>query len=269
MIKLADTGGESWLRGIDTVATDVDGTLTNLSGHFSAELIAAFEQCQRNNIRVLLVTGRPASWVQGMVEYLPVAGGIGENGGLYCPKEREAPMRLLTTDDDLLPEVTLEYVENTRRERLKMFALLRERYPHLRPTGDCVTRLTDFTFPIDGLVANDLQAIEAMCHAQGWGFTHSSIHGHIKDPRQHKASGISQVIKKISNLRTDPSRVVTVGDSRNDQEMFDPVHFPRSVGVSNIERHLPNMQVHPAYITILPGVQGFCELVTHLTRNRD
>ncbi len=268
MIHLTSQSDFPWLAEIDTVATDVDGTLTDSNGHFTPGLVDAFLTCQRHGIRVILVTGRPASWVQGMVEYLPVAGGIGENGGLYCPKEREAPMRLLMTDLAELPEISLEYVEKTSAERRRVFELIRQKYPRLRPTGDCVTRLTDFTFPLDGLSAADLVIISSICAQYGWGFTYSSIHGHIKDPGQHKASGILKTIELVPELRTDPARVVTVGDSRNDQEMFDPQHFPHSVGVANIARHLPNMQIQPSYVTVSPGVEGFRELIHALVKGR-
>lgn len=266
MIHLTPQSDFAWLAGIDTVATDVDGTLTDSNGHFTPGLIDAFLTCQRHGIRVILVTGRPASWVQGMVEYIPVAGGIGENGGLYCSKTKEAPMRLLMTDADNLPEISMEYVEQTRAERHRVFDLIRQVYPRLRPTGDCVTRLTDFTFPLDGLSTEDLAIINSICADNGWGFTYSSIHGHIKDQRQHKASGILKTIELVSELRTHPARVVTVGDSRNDQEMFDPQYFPYSVGVANIERHLPNMQIKPGYVTVSPGVEGFRELIHALVK---
>lgn len=268
MIRLTSQSDFPWLAGIDTVATDVDGTLTDDNGHFTPGLVDAFLTCQRHGIRVILVTGRPASWVQGMVEYFPVAGGIGENGGLYCPKLREAPMRLLMTDADELPEISLDYVEKTSAERRRVFDLIRQQYPRLRPTGDCVTRLTDFTFPLDGLSAVDLVIINRICADNGWGFTYSSIHGHIKDPRQHKASGILKTIGLVPELKTIPTKVVTVGDSRNDQEMFAPKDFPHSVGVANIARHLPNMEIKPSYVTVSSGVEGFRELIHALVKGR-
>ncbi len=76
------------------------------------------------------------------------------------------------------------------------------------------------------------------------------------------------MIGLVPELRTSPARVVTVGDSRNDQEMFDPQHFPHSVGVANIERHLPSMQIQPSYVTVSPGVEGFRELIQALVKGR-
>ncbi len=268
MLKLSDAD-HSWMKDITTIASDIDGTLTDEYGHFSAELIDAFILCQRVGIKVILVTGRPASWVQGMVEYLPVAGGIGENGGLYCPKDKEVSMKMLMTHDAFLPDVEWNSIECDRLHRRKMFETLLEKYPQLYPTADCVTRLTDFTFPIAGLSQDQLVGINTLCAKQGFGFTYSSIHGHIKNPNQHKASGIQRVLKYVPELQASPHQVVTVGDSRNDQEMFDSLLFPNSVGVANIVKHLPNMSIHPRYVTTSPGVKGFCELITDLVKNRD
>lgn len=268
MLKLLEAN-KSWMKTITTIASDIDGTLTDEDGHFSPELIQAFLLCQRIGIKVILVTGRPASWVQGMVEYLPVAGGIGENGGLYCPKEKEAPMKMLMTNESSLPNANWDAIEQAHLRRRQMFEKLLERYPQLYPTADCITRLTDFTFPIANLTHDDLEIINALCVANGYGFTYSSIHGHIKHPDQHKASGIQTVLTYVPELQAERHQVVTVGDSRNDQEMFDKSTFPNSVGVANIEKHLPSMSIHPAYVTTLPGAKGFCELIDYLVKNRN
>lgn len=100
------------------------------------------------------------------------------------------------------------------------------------------------------------------------GGTYSSIHGHIKDSRQHKASGILKTITLVPELQTVAEQVVTVGDSRNDQEMFDSRHFPYSVGVANIAKHLPGMVIKPTYVTTSSGVDGFCELIDALVKSR-
>ncbi|MBI4836509.1 MAG: HAD hydrolase family protein [Candidatus Abawacabacteria bacterium] len=131
-----------------------------------------------------------------------------------------------------------------------------------------MARLTDFTFPLEGLNYTDLIEIERLCQVNGWGFTYSSIHGHIKDPHQHKAAGIRKLIRLASELRTEAKQLITVGDSRNDQEMFDSSLFPYSVGVANIERHLNQMQYHPKYVTEAPGAAGFCELIAALVKNK-
>jgi hydroxymethylpyrimidine pyrophosphatase-like HAD family hydrolase len=54
---------------------------------------------------------------------------------------------------------------------------------------------------------------------------------------------------------------MTVGDSPNDESLFDNTLFPLSVGVANLAEYLPLLTHHPAYLTDLPESEGFCELV--------
>jgi hydroxymethylpyrimidine pyrophosphatase-like HAD family hydrolase len=84
-ILLKDTNSNSIqnnLQNIKLIANDMDGTLTQ-KGKFSSGLLRLFEELERANIQVLIVTGRSAGWVSRLVNYLPVAGAIAENGGLF------------------------------------------------------------------------------------------------------------------------------------------------------------------------------------------
>ncbi len=243
------------LQWAEALATDIDGTLTDADNHFSPELIAMLRSLQRHKIQVILITGRPASWIQAFVEYLPVSGGIGENGGIWCPKQSEAPMISLET---LAPISTKELAY--RRDGLrKVFEQIVTKFPKITPTADCVTRLTDWTFPIRGLNERDLMTIEEICERNHYGFTHSSIHGHIKPAKQNKAWGIERLIQ-MRTLAFSRRSIFTVGDSKNDQEMFDPQKFPNSIGVANIRRHEKVMTILPTFITEKEGVDGFLEI---------
>jgi hydroxymethylpyrimidine pyrophosphatase-like HAD family hydrolase len=53
--------------------------------------------------------------------------------------------------------------------------------------------------------------------------------------------------------------VVTVGDSPNDESLFDGDRFPLSVGVANIQHYLQQLQHQPRYITQASEVEGFSE----------
>ena len=70
------------LSDIRLIASDVDGTLTD-NGKFSSDFISTLLDLQSSGIKVLLVTGRSAGWVSALVNYLPVAGAIAENGGVF------------------------------------------------------------------------------------------------------------------------------------------------------------------------------------------
>jgi hydroxymethylpyrimidine pyrophosphatase-like HAD family hydrolase len=55
-------------------------------------------------------------------------------------------------------------------------------------------------------------------------------------------------------------QVLTVGDSPNDEAMFEATKFPISVGVANV-RHYQDKMLHlPKYVTQASEFAGFSEL---------
>ena len=57
-----------------------------------------------------------------------------------------------------------------------------------------------------------------------------------------------------------PEQVVTVGDSPNDESLFDERYFSVSVGVANVLEYADRLQHQPAYVTSAAEGEGFCEL---------
>ena len=101
------------------------------------------------------------------------------------------------------------------------------------------------------------------CHEHGWGFTYSTVQCHIKPLPQDKASGLAQVIRQqFPGL--EHHQVLTVGDSPNDESMFDPAQFPHSVGVANVRHYLDALAHHPAFVTQAEEGEGFRELAEAL-----
>ena len=106
-------------------------------------------------------------------------------------------------------------------------------------------RLTDWTFDVAGLSLETLQQLNALCQDRGWGFTYSTVQCHIKPLQQEKAVGLQAVLKtQFPSLA--PDQIVTVGDSPNDQSLFDARIFPLSVGVANIRHYAEQMTHLPA-----------------------
>ena len=54
---------------------------------------------------------------------------------------------------------------------------------------------------------------------------------------------------------------MTVGDSPNDESLFDPSLFPHSVGVANLKDYWERLSHRPAWVTTAAEVDGFLELV--------
>ncbi len=234
----------------------MDGTLTK-EGEFTPALLEAFSSLSQHGIEVMIVTGRSAGWVSGIVHYLPVVGAIAENGGVYIDKQ--------TSSATILSDIPRMSRHRARLEVL--FNHLRQRYPDLTPSVDNPYRITDWTFDIDGLTDKDITWMQTVCDDELMGFTYSTVQGHIKVKKQAKAIGLKRVLQERFPTVLAAS-IVTVGDSPNDASLFDADQFPHSVGVANVYNYLPVLTHTPAYITAAPEVEGFIELVQQLLKSR-
>jgi HAD superfamily hydrolase (TIGR01484 family) len=237
------------LTDIRLIATDIDGTLTR-GGKFTTELLQTIDLLNARGIKLLLVTGRSAGWVSAVNNYLPVAGAIAENGGVYFDLD--------ASGFDFITRI--DSIEEHRAELANRFWELQERYPQIEESSDNQFRVTDWTFDVAGLSDVELGEIAAQCQQWGYSFTFSTVQCHLKPPLQDKGTAILQVLDRYFP-EIKPTQIITVGDSPNDASMFDRERFPHSVGVANIQHYATQLAHHPQYLTKLPEVAGFCELV--------
>jgi hydroxymethylpyrimidine pyrophosphatase-like HAD family hydrolase len=190
-----------------------------------------------------------------LVNYLPVEGAIAENGGIFLQPNG---------NQDLLSSVP-----NLSRHRILLentFHHIKQLFPNLHPSTDNQFRITDWTFDVNDLSTDDIQAISSQCQQMGWSFTYSNVQCHIKPIHQDKATGLMSVLKKYFP-ELNSQQVLTVGDSPNDEAMFDADLFPLSVGVANI-RHYQDQMLHlPKYLTQASEFAGFSELAKLLLQN--
>jgi HAD superfamily hydrolase (TIGR01484 family) len=231
------------------IATDMDGTLTR-EERFSAALLADLEALQKARIPVIVTTGRSAGWVSGLLHYLPITGAIAENGGIFYSAARR------DCDGEFLTDLPGDHRDRLRSAFLKFQAL----FPGLKESSDNRFRLTDWTFEVAGLSAQDLAQIDRMCEDLGYSFTYSTVQCHIKPRSQDKSMGLHSVLKQHFPEIAAES-VVTVGDSPNDESMFT---FDLSVGVANLNRYVDVLKHLPNYWASTEAGEGFSELVRHL-----
>lgn len=244
------------LQAVRLVASDMDGTLTQ-HGQFTPNLLQALAQLAALEVDILIVTGRSAGWVQGVAHYLPITGAIAENGGIFVAPDTGT----------LTPLIDLPDIPQHRQHLADIFAYLQTTFPNLRPATDNPFRLTDWTFDISELSAMDLNRIADQCHTAGWGFTYSTVQGHIRPAQQDKGVGLKRVWQQhFPHLGT--AQVVTVGDSPNDVDLFNAELFSLSVGVANVQHYRDRLQHLPTFITPSPEVQGFQELVAAIAQAR-
>ena len=244
------------LSDIRLVATDMDGTLTQ-AGKFTPALLQAFADLTAADMQIIVTTGRSAGWVSGLANYLPVDGAIAENGGLYYHNGEQLPV-LLSSVTDL----------TCHRQQLKeIFQKLQQEFPNIQESADNRFRLTDWTFDVQPLQVKQLQQLGQLCAQLGWGFTYSNVQCHIKPLHQDKAAGLIQVLHDyFPHFTTE--QIVTVGDSPNDESLFNPSYFKHSVGVANVREYTNQMQHHPTYITTAAEGEGFCELAAYLIKSK-
>lgn len=240
------------LTDIRLIATDIDGTLTR-GGKFTTELLQSIDLIHAQGIELLLVTGRSAGWVSAVNNYLPVAGAIAENGGVYFDRDHSS--------FDFITRI--ERIEDHRADLANRFWELQSRYPQIAESSDNQFRITDWTFDVAGLTDLELGEIAVQCQQWGYGFTFSTVQCHIKPPHQDKGVAILHVLQQYFP-QIAPQQIITVGDSPNDASMFDRALFNRSVGVANIQHYATQLTHQPQYVTTLPEVAGFCELVNLL-----
>jgi HAD superfamily hydrolase (TIGR01484 family) len=236
------------LSNIRLIATDMDGTLTTAS-KFTSKLLQTFDDLNAVGVKVLIVTGRSAGWVSGLAHYLPIVGAIAENGGLYYPSGGETEISISPIPDLI----------KHRQQLATTFAELKAKFPQIQESNDNSFRITDWTFDVGGLNNNELELIANLCRDMGWGFTYSTVQCHIKPQRQDKAIALLKVLQEYFP-EYQSNEVVTVGDSPNDESLFDPRYFPLSVGVANVREYVERLQHKPAYITNAAEGEGFCEL---------
>ncbi len=146
------------------------------------------------------------------------------------------------------------------------FKQLQTKFPQIQESADNCFRLTDWTFDIASLSLGELQTLDNLCEQMGWGFTYSNVQCHIKPQGQDKAVGLLQVLGEYLPDYS-PGQVITVGDSPNDESLFDPRYFPVSVGVANVQEYMNQLRHQPAYITTAAEGEGFCELSSYLLKN--
>jgi HAD superfamily hydrolase (TIGR01484 family) len=236
------------LNKIQLLATDMDGTLTQ-AGKFTANLLQTLEDLSKAGIDVLIVTGRSAGWVDGIASYLPVSGAIAENGGIFYSSRSEAPELLVPIAD----------VIKHRQYLAAMFAELQLAYPYLQESADNRFRITDWTFDVKGLSEQVLQHMTILCQEQGWSFTYSTVQCHIKPSQQDKAIALETVLNKYFPAITSDN-LLAIGDSPNDESLFNRDRYPLSVGVANILHYSDRLRYRPTYVTKASEGEGFSEI---------
>ena len=241
------------------VMSDIDDTLT-LHGRMIPQAFQMLQTLRDQGLKVVLITGRPAGWVDHIARMWPVDGVVGENGGLWFYMHQGKLIQSYLTD----AEIRLE-----RRQRLDRLAkTILETVPGCALASDQAFRALDlaidFCEDVPALGSQEIDQIVNLFQEAGAMAKVSSIHVNGWFGEWDKLTGCKAFLKEVWNadLSTQQDRWAYFGDSANDDPMFE--YFPYSVGVANVVDFLPRMKAHPRWITSKEGGYGFVEGVNCL-----
>jgi len=246
-------------RGLVGLFTDLDDTLTE-SGRVVPAAFAALDRARAAGLRTVIVTGRPAGWVDHLARMWPVDGVVGENGGLWFWHDGTRLKRRF-----LQPQA--ERTKN--RARLEALASsIPAEVPGSAVSVDQPYRELDLAIDVcedvPELPEAAVDEIVRRFEAAGATCKVSSIHVNGWYGAFDKLEGCRRFVREVwhEDLSATVDRWTFLGDSQNDEPMFRA--FPHAIGVANVARFLPRLRWPPAWITTLPGGRGFAEAVDRI-----
>ena len=259
-------------RAITGVFTDIDDTLTT-EGAITADALQALADLKAAGLHVIPITGRPVGWSEPFALVWPVDAIVAENGAvaLLSGKKGLSPI----SHGQILLSKRYQQDEPTRLAnytRMQQVAarVVRE-VPGAVISQDSPGRETDIAIDHSEFVhlppAAIAQAVKIM-QSEGMNATVSSIHINGWFGAHNKLEGARWIVRELfgRDLGTEMANWVYVGDSTNDQLMFEA--FPHSVGVANIRRFEAELSHKPRYITQGERGAGFAEVAAALLETR-
>ena len=238
-------------RNLIGVFTDIDDTLTT-EGAITPDALQALADLKTAGLHVIPITGRPVGWSVPFAAAWPVDAIVAEIGALAL----RAVSKLYQQDDE------------TRRANFtrmhKVAARVLREVPGTSLAQDSAGRETDIAIDhseFTQLPPERITQVVQILQSEGMNATVSSIHINGWFGAHNKWDGARWIVRELfgRNLGAEIDRWAYVGDSTNDQLMFEA--FAHSIGVANIRRFEAQLTHKPRYITAGERGAGFSEVV--------
>jgi HAD superfamily hydrolase (TIGR01484 family) len=252
-----------WLppRDIVGVFTDIDDTLTT-EGAITPDALQALADLKAAGLAVVPITGRPLGWSEPFAHSWPVDAIVAENGAVGLQHTPAQGLRKIYQQDAATRAAHFARMQNVLTE-------IERSIPGAMRSQDSQGRETDIAIDhseFTQLPHSAIDAVVSFMEQAGMTATVSSIHINGWFGQHSKLTGARWIVRELwgRELDAEINRWVYVGDSTNDQVMFE--HFPHSVGVANIRRFADQLTHPPRYITPSERGAGFAQLAKHLLR---
>lgn len=258
---------------ITGVFTDIDDTLTT-DGAITPDALQALGDLKAAGLHVIPITGRPVGWSEPFALRWPVDAIVAENGAVALLSSQIGRQSLSSGREQLS-----KLYQQDAPTRLANYARMQQvarrvmqDVPGAVLSEDSPGRETDIAIDHSEFVhlppAQIAQAVQIM-QSEGMNATVSSIHINGWFGAHNKLEGARWIARELfgRDLDSEMDRWVYVGDSTNDQLMFEA--FAHSVGVANIRRFEAELNHKPRYITDGERGAGFAEVAAALLAARD
>ena len=256
------------------VFTDIDDTLTT-DGAITADALDALHRLKAAGLHVIPITGRPVGWSEPFAASWPVDAIVAENGAVALCLEAsenldEIGLQRLSGKRDQLSKRYQQGSEVRAHNHRRMMAVLADierRVPGAQRATDSAGRETDIAIDHSEFTHLPQAAIDQcvdIMRTAGMTATISSIHINGWFGAHNKWEGARWIVRELfgRDLAEELARWVYVGDSTNDQIMFE--HFKHSVGVANIARFAAQLGTLPKFVTPSERGAGFAEVALAL-----
>ena len=262
-------------RQLIGVFTDIDDTLTT-NGAITPDALQALHDLQSAGLHVIPVSGRPIGWSEpfargdaahGIAPW-PVDALVAENGAVAFTGENLYKNRLQppSTVREQLSKLYQQDAPTRAANYTRMQTVVQQvlvAVPGARVSQDSAGRETDVAIDhseFAHLTPAQTAQVVALMQAAGMTATVSSIHINGWFGAHNQLMGARWIVRELfgRDLTAELSRWAFVGDSTNDQLMFE--HFPHSVGVANIRRFEAALAHKPRYITPNERGAGFAQV---------
>ena len=248
-------------HGCAGVFTDIDDTLTT-EGTITADALQALHDLKSADLHVVPITGRPVGWSEPFAQSWPVDAIVAENGAVALVHADGQPLCKRYQQDAAMR------ADNFSRMQ-QVLARIEREVPGARRAQDSAGRETDIAIDHSEFTHLSPAAIDdvvRLMQSEGMTATVSSIHINGWYGQHDKLAGARWIVRELfgRDLDAELERWVYVGDSTNDQVMFE--HFAHSVGVANIRRFETQLTHPPRYITPSERGAGFAEFAAHILR---
>ena len=269
-------------RGITGVLTDIDDTLTT-DGAITPDALAALADLKAAGLPVIAVTGRPVGWSEPFALAWPLNAIVAENGAVALFRETHLEQAGLKHKKDLQPNKYLreqlskkyQQSEAVRHENFarmqRVAARVLQGVPGAQLAQDSAGRETDIAIDhseFTTLSPGRIHDVLRIMRSEGMTASVSSIHINGWFGTHNKLLGARWAVRELlgRNLEAEVAQWVFIGDSTNDELMFEA--FPNSVGVANVRRFEAQLIVKPRYIAGEERGAGFAEFVEALLAAR-